>query len=357
MLLHRLDGGDASFSAESVLLKVAKLFEKRKIPWAAVMGNHDSYKTTLTRYGQFVMMQALPYFVGEPGPESVDGQGNYLIPLVSADESRTHLFSLYFLDSHTVTIGPLPWNKDYGFIKKSQVEWFRGISNSVKLVQRPFRPAKADNDASPGRRSVKRQDASGTRMAKPNAMAIFHIPLAEVYDMAPDMDRKTGAPLVYGALDSSRGAARNDEGHFFENGIMAQTELGPRLGARVDGSGDAELAELHESAASVDAKPEVKLIINGHCHVSDECRRMGGTWSCFSGGSSYSGYSETGFDRRVRVIQLEDYGETIRTYKVGLRAGFKRRAASMFLAKKFTESDGVLSSLIDRRRTRAKYYN
>lgn len=37
---------------------------------------------------------------------------------------------------------------------------------------------------------------------------------------------------------------------------------------------------------------------------------------CFDGGSSYSGYGQLGFDRRVRVYQLSDYGETVETYKV-----------------------------------------
>ena len=36
---------------------------------------------------------------------------------------------------------------------------------------------------------------------------------------------------------------------------------------------------------------------------------------CFDGGSSYSGYGKLGFDRRVRVYQLSDYGENVETYK------------------------------------------
>lgn len=31
--------------------------------------------------------------------------------------------------------------------------------------------------------------------------------------------------------------------------------------------------------------------------------------------SSYSGYSRIGFDRRFRIFDISDYGETIRTYK------------------------------------------
>ena len=36
---------------------------------------------------------------------------------------------------------------------------------------------------------------------------------------------------------------------------------------------------------------------------------------CFDGGSSYSAYGQLGFDRRVRVYQLSEYGEKIATYK------------------------------------------
>jgi hypothetical protein len=36
---------------------------------------------------------------------------------------------------------------------------------------------------------------------------------------------------------------------------------------------------------------------------------------CFDGGSSYSGYGSIGFDRRVRIYQISEYGEKVETYK------------------------------------------
>lgn len=36
---------------------------------------------------------------------------------------------------------------------------------------------------------------------------------------------------------------------------------------------------------------------------------------CFDGGSSYSGYGSIGFDRRVRIYQISEYGEKMETYK------------------------------------------
>ena len=36
---------------------------------------------------------------------------------------------------------------------------------------------------------------------------------------------------------------------------------------------------------------------------------------CVSLDRSYSGYSKVGFDRRFRIYDVLEYGETIRTYK------------------------------------------
>jgi len=49
--------------------------------------------------------------------------------------------------------------------------------------------------------------------------------------------------------------------------------------------------------------------------VTDKCRRVKGTWFCFNGGSSYSGYGQAGFDRRFRVFHVEQYGEKVTTWK------------------------------------------
>lgn len=281
----RLNGQDTSYSAESVILKVAHLFEKRSIAWAAVLGNHDSEKTTLTRYGQMVMMQALPYFVGEPGLLNVDGEGNYVLKVYSADESRTPLFTLYFLDSHALASSLNPFSSEYDTLKDSQIQWFKNESNHVKPIERPYSPPilanstfglKNDIDLRYKMRAQSRRLtsrlASSTAMSslkKPNAMAIFHIPLPEVYDEQPDIDQKSGSPLVFGSEEEGRGAPKKNSG-FFDKALLAQTELGP-----VQAVGEMEVDDDPDYAAAViNAKPEVKVILNGHCHVTDECRRI-----------------------------------------------------------------------------------
>ena len=68
--------------------------------------------------------------------------------------------------------------------------------------------------------------------------------------------------------------------------------------------------------------------MHGHDHITDFCARHRSIWSCFGGGSSYAGYGLPQFDRRVRVFNIQDFGEvrwpgiaalmeqTVRTYKI-----------------------------------------
>jgi hypothetical protein len=110
----------------------------------------------------------------------------------------------------------------------------------------------------------------------------------------PDMDPTTGKPLDIGihGLEAT-GAAEDDEG-FFDKGIRMALESDHLEGG---------------------SAREVKVVANGHCHVTENCRRIKGVWMCFGGVGSYSGYARLGFDRRFRIYDISDYGETIRTYK------------------------------------------
>lgn len=58
------------------------------------------------------------------------------------------------------------------------------------------------------------------------------------------------------------------------------------------------------------------MIVNGHCHISEDCRRIKGVWNCFGGGSAFSGYGKEGFERRMRVFSISHWGERIETFKL-----------------------------------------
>lgn len=80
-------------------MKWAPILYSKGIPWTTIFGNHDEEETDLTSDGQIHLMQNLPYYIGETGPKTVDGHGNY-VRSIRANDSDTTLTNLYFLDSH-----------------------------------------------------------------------------------------------------------------------------------------------------------------------------------------------------------------------------------------------------------------
>lgn len=329
----QLNGQKSSYDARSVLAKFARPVIDRHIPWAAVFGeyipntlanltsgNHDS-EIAEDREEQMVAMQHMPYSLARAGPSEVDGVGNCEHPesfkdtdraddirIYSPDASRTHIFTLYFLDSHSYqkTVFPVSWARpDYDYIKPSQIDWFLDLSASVKPIERPFHPdggTDLDPTWSSRKRRLEKQHKrqSGVTLAKPNAIMFFHIPLPEAY-LAADITEDTAyaGTLDLGVQEDREGASGHNGG-FFSNAVQQALEQ--------SGSRDGDLL----GAKSV---TEVKVISHGHCHNTDRCRRVSGVWMCFDGGSSYAGYGEKGFDRRIRVYNISDFGETVSTYK------------------------------------------
>lgn len=192
-----------------------------------------------------------------------------MMKIYSADASKTQLLTLYFLDSHAYVTSWNMFKSSYDWIKDSQTNWYNQISQSIKKIERPFRPPILEDSTfgnieddlnrrtAKGRplRLAKRQEIA-TTLKKPNAMAIFHIPLKEVYDLKPDIG-SDGKALVVGGGQESRGGPK--KGDFFEKGLMKQTEVGSDL----DAAGDAEY-----TAALSDALPEVKVLLNGRSRIS-----------------------------------------------------------------------------------------
>ncbi|BGO96703.1 Phosphatase dcr2 [Rhodotorula toruloides] len=139
----QLNGQETSWDAQSVILKWAPLLYERGIPWTVVFGNHDEEETTLAREGQMNLMRHLPLFMGEAGPSSVAGIGNYVrsIRSPSAAGDDVALFNMYFLDSHANVRNVNPWAKpSYDYLKPDQINWFRGRSAQMKTYTRPYAP-------------------------------------------------------------------------------------------------------------------------------------------------------------------------------------------------------------------------
>ncbi|KAG8215016.1 Metallo-dependent phosphatase-like protein [Butyriboletus roseoflavus] len=275
----QLNGQGTSWDPKSVLAKFAAEVTDRKIPWAAVFGNHDEENGDV-KAEQLKMMQALPYSLVERGPKDIHGVGNYVLKVRSADRSMTHLLTLYFLDSGAYSKGT------------------KLIGSSNNLAQLIPLNARSSQTSRPtletcGIDNSDQITPTMRKLAKPNALMFFHIPLQESYG-TPDTDSRTGQPLDIGLHElEGPGSAKNSDG-MFDNGLT-------------------KALESQNLAAGV--IPEVKVVANGHCHITEDCKRVQDVWLCFGGGGSYSGYGKVGFDRRFRVYDISDYGETIKTYK------------------------------------------
>ncbi|KAG8961718.1 hypothetical protein FRC03_005045, partial [Tulasnella sp. 419] len=306
----QLNGQGTTWDASSVITKAIAEVVEAKIPWTIVFGNHDD-ESDMTRKEQMKIYKALPYAVEDmiEGPEWVDGVGNYILRVRSADPSRTPILTLYFLDSHAYSSrGWSFWKPaEYDWIKpvsdplilvgqfistltqlQSQIDWFLEESKKIDMIERPFTPDGAKDLDKVWKNA---RDETNKRLAKPNALMFFHIPLPESYS-EPDVTA-SGEKLDFGDRLDSGGAPTHNSG-FFENGILKAKENDQDPNSNV---------------------PEVKVVGNGHCHLSEDCKRVKGVWMCFGGGSSFSGYGKIGFDRRFRVYEVSDYGETVRTYK------------------------------------------
>ena len=108
-----------------------------KIPWVAVLGNHDQ-QSTLSREELMKHIVKLPNTLSKVNPPEaahyIDGFGNNNLQIHGAAESSLHnksVLNLYFLDSgdyssvHNI--------KGYDWIKTSQQFWFDQTSKRLQV--------------------------------------------------------------------------------------------------------------------------------------------------------------------------------------------------------------------------------
>lgn len=156
-------------------------------------------------------------------------------------------------------------------------------------------------------------------------MAIFHIPLPESFDPPDKVHNQT---LKFGSQLEGPGGPTHNSG-FFDGqsravcsladpfaALQRQTELGSVLTLDAESFAARPKPQVRVCVEQLLSSAETDSLVHGHDHLTDFCGRHRGIWSCFGGGSSYAGYGLPSFDRRVRVFNLQDFGETVRTYKI-----------------------------------------
>ncbi len=123
--------GDNAFSvsgeAGAAIADFMDIFEEYEIPVAMVFGNHDT-ESRPTKIQQMGIYSSYDCFVGAIGTPIGNRIGNYNLPILSSDGTRT-AFNLWFVDSGM--------NNDendlggYACVLKEQVDWYVAASNAL----------------------------------------------------------------------------------------------------------------------------------------------------------------------------------------------------------------------------------
>ncbi|XP_071737110.1 probable inactive purple acid phosphatase 28 [Rutidosis leptorrhynchoides] len=231
-------GSSTDDAAESLFKAFGPAMES-KLPWAAVLGNHDQ-ESTMTREELMSFISLMDYSLSQPNPSTqvvteIDGFGNYDVRVWGPPGSHlaNHtIFNLFFLDSGDRAV--VDGFKTYGWIKESQLSWLRGASKGH--YQEHHQPDKIPS------------------------LAFFHIPIPEI--------RSGPFREIYGEYREHVACSRMNSGV-----LKTLVSIG-----------------------------DVKAVFIGHDHLNDFCGNLDGVWFCYGGGFGYHGYGRAGWSRRGRVI-------------------------------------------------------
>lgn len=153
--------------AKAAIKKVMNIFQEQNIPVAMVYGNHDDERTTASKEYQMSVYESYDCFIGCEG-EYLTGCGNYNIPILSSDGTRT-AFNLWMIDS--LTYNDENDLEGYGCPHKDQIAWYVRTSNALK----------AQNNGNPV-----------------NSMVFQHIIVPEVYDALQEVPQGTEGAVEHG---------------------------------------------------------------------------------------------------------------------------------------------------------------
>ncbi|CAK44581.1 hypothetical protein CBS63078_10105 [Aspergillus niger] len=128
--------GETSRDAQSALFKSVKLLVDRKIPYAAIFGNHDD-EGNLKRPELMTILEDLPYSLSTAGPEEIDGVGNYYVEILGRGSTTHSALTLYLLDSHSYSPDERQF-RGYDWIKPSQIRWFKNTAQGLKTKHHEY---------------------------------------------------------------------------------------------------------------------------------------------------------------------------------------------------------------------------
>lgn len=128
--------GETSKDAQSALFKPVKLLVDRKIPYAAIFGNHDD-EGDLNRSELMDIYEDLPYSLSSAGPDDIDGVGNYIVEVLGSGKSAHSALTLYLLDTHSYSPDERQF-RGYDWIKPNQIRWFQNEARGLKTKHQAY---------------------------------------------------------------------------------------------------------------------------------------------------------------------------------------------------------------------------
>lgn len=242
-------GSDCNDSAASQVAAFAPAVNS-KIPWAAVLGNHDQ-EGDLDREQLMQQIVSMKYSLAQINPYNthlcecslsahIDGFGNYNLEVQGVQGSQLankSVLNLYFLDSGDYST--VPGIGGYGWIKPTQQVWFS--QTSAKLQAEYKSEPAAQNESAPG-------------------LVYFHIPVPE-----------------FSSFDASS-----------MTGVKQENISSPSVNSGF-------FTTMVEAG-------DVKATFVGHDHINDFCGELRGMYLCYGGGFGYHAYGLAGWPRRSRVV-------------------------------------------------------
>lgn len=128
--------GETAPDAQSAVFKSVNLLIERKIPYAAIFGNHDD-EGDLDREHLMSIYEDLPYSLSTAGPEDIDGVGNYIVEVLDRGKSTHSALTFYFLDTHSYSPDERQF-RGYDWIKPSQTRWFKNTAQSLRRKHQEY---------------------------------------------------------------------------------------------------------------------------------------------------------------------------------------------------------------------------
>lgn len=130
--------GDVTWAAMTKvsIKQFVHFMDSLKIPWAAIMGNHEDEKTQ-GNFGNvdcnWVVDEFMKseYCIMKKGPNNIGGVGNYII---NVTENGNVKESLILMDSHSEKLYKDTGKYEYDHIYPEQIEWYKWAVEGLKRV-------------------------------------------------------------------------------------------------------------------------------------------------------------------------------------------------------------------------------